>query len=276
MVVAALPLVSIITPVYNGSRYLEDLIQSVLIQGYPNIEHLIIDDGSHDNGATVAILQKYPHIRWWSHSNRGQYATMNEGLLAAQGEFLCFVNADDVVAQDAVKAAVQYMQEHPLLDGVFGSTTYIDQSGKDYPYWVPFHTAPLRFYPYFAHISHCSLYVRKRSLEQHGLSFDPALRFVGDYEWIIRMYKAGCRIGMIKQELSKVRLHTDQASQKNRATSVQEARAVLRSQNINIISHFLLSTINVSVLRVWKLARLLKSTGVRGMVTYLVKRNSHP
>jgi glycosyltransferase involved in cell wall biosynthesis len=276
MVVAALPLVSIITPVYNGSRYIEDLIQSVLVQDYPNIEHLIIDDGSQDNGATVAVLQKYPHIRWWSHSNRGQYATMNEGFLAARGEVLCFVNADDLVAQDAVKTAVQYMRQHPLLDGVFGSTSYIDQSGKDYPYWVPFHTAPLRFYPYFAHISHCSLYVRKRSLEQHGLFFDPALRFVGDYEWIIRMYKAGCQIGSIKQELSKVRLHTDQASQKNRAASVQEARAVLRSQKINIVSHFLLSTINVFVLRVWKLARLLKSTGVRGMVTYLVKRNSHP
>jgi glycosyltransferase involved in cell wall biosynthesis len=55
----AQPLVSIITPVYNGAEYLDELIQSVLRQDYPNIEHLIIDDGSQDDGATVSVLKKY-------------------------------------------------------------------------------------------------------------------------------------------------------------------------------------------------------------------------
>ena len=54
----AQPLVSIITPVYNGAEYLDELIQSVLRQDYPNIEHLIIDDGSQDDGATVSVLKK--------------------------------------------------------------------------------------------------------------------------------------------------------------------------------------------------------------------------
>jgi GT2 family glycosyltransferase len=200
---------------------------------------------------------------------------MNEGILAARGEIICFVNADDVVAKDAVKTIVQYMQKHPLLDGVFGSTSYIDQSGKDYPYWIPFRMAPIRFYPYFAHISHCSLYIRKQSIQQRGLSFDPSLRFVGDYEWIIRIYKAGLRIGMIRRDLSKVRIHTDQASQKNRAASRSEARIVLKTQHVNRISYFLLSMIYLFLLRAWKFGQMLKNIGVRGMVTYLVKRNSH-
>src|SRR5512142_3060691 len=105
MVVDVYPPVSMVTPVYNGAEYLEDLIHSVLSQDYPNIEHIIIDDGSQDSGATVAILRKYPHLHWWSRPNKGQYATMNEGLLAARGDILCFVNADDLVAPNAVKTA---------------------------------------------------------------------------------------------------------------------------------------------------------------------------
>ena len=62
--------VSIITPAYNGAEYLEELFESVLKQDYPNIEHIIVDDGSQDNGATISILQKYPHLHWRSRPNR--------------------------------------------------------------------------------------------------------------------------------------------------------------------------------------------------------------
>jgi glycosyltransferase involved in cell wall biosynthesis len=275
MVVDGLPLVSIITPVYNGAEYLEELIQSVRSQDYPNIEHLIIDDGSNDGEATISILRRHPHLRWWSQTNKGQYAAMNEGSVAAQGEVLCFVNADDLVSPHAVAIAVQYLASHPGMDGVFGITHYIDQNAKDQPYWLPFYMAPLRFYPYFAHVSHCSLYVKKRSVEEHGLSFNPSLRFTGDYEWMIRIHKAGLRIGRIYEELSRVRIHTDQASQRNRAASVQEARKVRKAQKINNVVYFLLSRINLLLLRVWKVNQMLREIGVRGMVTYLVNRNSH-
>ena len=82
-----LPLVSIVTPVYNGSLYLEEFIRSVLAQDYPRIEHIVIDDGSTDGGATVEILKRFPHLRWWSRENKGQYPTMNEGFAAADGRF---------------------------------------------------------------------------------------------------------------------------------------------------------------------------------------------
>src|SRR3990172_9086208 len=83
-------LISVITAVYNGADYLPDLIESVQAQDYTHYEHIIIDDGSTDDGATVAVLQRYAQadsrIRWWTRENKGQYTTQNEAIEAARGD----------------------------------------------------------------------------------------------------------------------------------------------------------------------------------------------
>ncbi len=275
MAIDRFPLVSIITPVYNGAEYLEDLIQSVLQQDYPNIEHLVIDDGSQDEGATVAILKKFPRLRWWSHENKGQYATMNEGLLAAQGEYVCFVSADDIVSPGAVTAAMRFLHEQQGYDGVFGVTGYIDLAGNNSPYFVPFRNAPVCFYPYFAHISHCSLYIRRSSLLVHKLLFDPSLRFIGDYDWIVRIYKSGLRIGVINQQLSKVRIHPSQTTQKQydaiRLEKQRRKREILEDYNFNKVVYFLLSNAYIMQVRAWKVGLILRDSGVKGVVERLVR-----
>ena len=82
--------------------------------------------GLTDDGATIAILKRYPHLRWWSRENKGQYATMNEGLEAAKGEFVCFISADDLLAPGAVKIAIKHLMQHPELDGLYGRALIID------------------------------------------------------------------------------------------------------------------------------------------------------
>lgn len=258
MVVSTSPLVSIITPVYNGSKYLEELIQSVQEQDYPKIEHLIIDDGSQDNGATVEILRKYPHLTWWSHINRGQYATMNTGMQSARGEIICFVNADDVISSGAVSSVVDFLLRYPQYDGVFGIATRIDSQGKPIPYYVPFRSASIYFHQFFAHISHCSLYIRKAPLLSRALEFDPSLKYVGDYEWLVRVHKQGLKIGLIKKELSKVRLHSEQASQKNSSESAMEARQVIASHKINKPLYFFLKTLYRLLFKGWLLNRIFR------------------
>ena len=140
------PLVSIITPVYNGAQYLEELIQSVRGQEYPRIEHLIIDDGSTDGGSTLAILKRNPHLRWWSRENRGQYATMNEGLQAAHGDIVCFVSADDLLVPGAVGRAAEFFRRCPECDVAIGRTQFITESGAPYAD-APFQSAPVRAMP---------------------------------------------------------------------------------------------------------------------------------
>jgi glycosyltransferase involved in cell wall biosynthesis len=267
-------LVSIVTPVYNGAEYLEELIQSVNSQDYPRIEHLIIDDGSDDHGATQAVLRKYPHLRWFHQDNSGQYATLNKGMRLAQGEIICFVSADDVLSPGAVSAAVGFLEKHPHCDGVFGITTRINLKGEDLPYYVPFRTAPLYFYQYFAHISHCSLYVKKAALDSHALTFDPSLKYNGDYDWIIRLHKAGLNIAPLKRELSKVRLHSDQASHKYSETSLAEAKKVVATHRINKPLYYFFNTPYRLLFKVWLLNQILTHEGAGIMFKRLMSRQN--
>ena len=227
-----LPSVSIITPVYNGSKYIEDLIQSVQSQDYPNIEHMIIDDGSQDDGATVAILKRYPHLHWWSRENRGQYATMNEGLEASRGEMVCFVSADDLVLPDAVHRVIELMQRHHEYDGIAGLSQFIDETSAPYPIIFPFQTAPLRYYAYFTQIAHCSLYLKRESLLKNNLFFNPSLRYVGDYDWILRILD---QLNLTRTDfhLSAVRIHGAQTSIQQKRAMDEERQLVVTSLHIN-------------------------------------------
>lgn len=271
------PLISIITPVYNGAEYLDELIQSVLRQDYPNIEHLIIDDGSQDGGATVSVLQKYPHLRWWSRENKGQYATMNEGLLAAKGEIVCFVSADDVVSLGAVRTAAQFLIQCTDFSGVFGITSYVDQQGNPQPYpdLGPFGSASISFVPYYAHISHCSLYMRKSVLLKNQLLFDPSLKYVGDYEWMIRISRERMRIGVIKVELSKIRIHENQTSQIFLTQSFAEKKQVIEKHKINKVYYTILWGAYLFQFRIKKIIALLRQSGAKEVTRRLLKYYLH-
>jgi len=227
------PLVSIITPVYNGAQYLEELIQSVRGQEYPRIEHLIIDDGSTDGGSTLAILKRNPHLRWWSRENRGQYATMNEGLQAAHGDIVCFVSADDLLVPGAVGRAAEFFRRCPECDVAIGRTQFITESGAPYAD-APFQSAPVRCYAYLSQISHCSMYSKRDRLLDHDLRFDPGLHFVGDYDWILRII-ACLPLGRIDAYLAQVRVHAGQTSKQHRHAMTEEQRRVVAAHHVNPI-----------------------------------------
>lgn len=90
-------MVSIITPVYNGKRFMEFCIKNVIEQNCPDAEHIIVDGGSTDETVQVIKLyaEKYSHIRWVSEKDKGQSDAMNKGIAMAKGEILGFLNVDD-------------------------------------------------------------------------------------------------------------------------------------------------------------------------------------
>ena len=104
---ADLPLVTIITSVWNGGESLEFAIESVLNQTYPNVEYIIIDGGSTDN--TIDIIKKYEdRIDYWvSEKDRGIYDAWNKGIAAANGEWIGFIGADDICFPNAIKSMIE-------------------------------------------------------------------------------------------------------------------------------------------------------------------------
>jgi glycosyltransferase involved in cell wall biosynthesis len=88
------PLVSVVTPVYNGEAFLRETLESIFAQDYEPFEVIVVDDGSTDGSA--AIARSYPAARYIRQHNQGPAAARNAGIAAARGEFLAFVDADDV------------------------------------------------------------------------------------------------------------------------------------------------------------------------------------
>ena len=159
------PLISVITAVYNGAAYLPDLIESVLAQDYPHYEHIIIDDGSTDDGATVAILEQYPHLKWWSHANKGQYATQNDGIEAATGDLVVVIAADDIFTPQTFSRVIEYYNVHPQADLIYGKTGRMDATGKRLPQIDISAPPSLWLLKHIVYAQHCSVFVRRELMQ---------------------------------------------------------------------------------------------------------------
>src|ERR1700739_123500 len=124
-----LPLVSIITVVYNGSKYIEQTINSVLNQSYKNIEYIIIDGGSTDD--TLNIIKRYESkIDYWqSEPDEGIFFAMNKGISLAKGELIGIINADDFYLPGTVKNVVEADNVYHA-DIYHGDMQYISEKGE--------------------------------------------------------------------------------------------------------------------------------------------------
>jgi glycosyltransferase involved in cell wall biosynthesis len=109
------PKISIVTPSYNQGEFIEETIRSVLLQGYPNLEYIIIDGGSTDN--TIEIIKKYePWITYWvSEKDQGQSHAINKGFEKATGEIMGWLNSDDMHYMNALSNIVRFYKPGPVL-----------------------------------------------------------------------------------------------------------------------------------------------------------------
>jgi len=124
------PLVSIITPSYQQASWLEACILSVLNQTYTNIEYIIIDGGSTDG--STDIIQKYAHqlSYWQSEKDEGQANALNIGYKRAKGQFIAFLNADDLLEPWAVETIIRVHEVNPDFGIIYGKCKTIDKDGN--------------------------------------------------------------------------------------------------------------------------------------------------
>jgi len=179
------PRVSIITPSYNQAAYLEQTIQSVLGQGYPNLEYIIVDGGSTDG--SVEIIQKYAgRLAWWvSEKDNGQAESVNKGFRRATGDFVGWLNSDDLYLPGAIAGAVSALQAHPQVGFVFSDVDSIDAAGNRINI-MRFGDWGLLDLMCFRIISEPGVFMRRSLLEQAGY-LDLAYHYLLDHQLWLRL-----------------------------------------------------------------------------------------
>lgn len=208
----AFPKLSIITPSYNQGQYLERTILSVLNQGYPNLEYIIMDGGSTDN--SVEIIKKYAkYLTYWvSEKDNGQVDALNKGFEIATGDWVGFQNSDDVYFPHTLRTFGQVVAANPVYDLVYGDLFIIDQMDNV--------TELLKTVPYSLNsqiiegmqIHNQSLFFKKDLLRKYGM-LSTKYQFAFDYEFVTRFTSdRSIKVQRVNQLSGALRVHHEAKS----------------------------------------------------------------
>lgn len=221
-IVAVAPaLVSIVTPSYNSEEYLEQTIQSVLDQDYPNLEYIVVDGGSTDR--TLAILEKYKdRLRYLSEPDRGCADAVNKGFQMARGDILAWLAADDSYLPGAVSTAVRHLAEQSDAGVVYGEGWWIDEKGGRIERY-PTLNFDVKQFERECFICQPAAFIRRGALEG-GLDGD--LRQSFDYDLWIRIARRH-RMVKIGEYLANSRIHRRGMTLKVRREVFQTSMRVL-------------------------------------------------
>ena len=174
------PLFSIITVVYNGEKYLEKTIESVIKQKFKNFEYIVIDGGSIDN--SVKIIEKFEKkIDYWvSEKDRGIYDAFNKGMRVSKGKFIGFINSDDIYKKNALKIISNYIEKNQQADFIFGSVK---------KHWgVLYGYKPHKIkYSWGFYSSHSTGFFIKRKVAEKVGFYNIKYKYHADYDYFYRL-----------------------------------------------------------------------------------------
>jgi glycosyltransferase involved in cell wall biosynthesis len=198
------PKVSIVTPSYNQGEFIEETIRSVLLQGYTNLEYIIIDGGSTDN--SVEIIKKYQKwlAYWVSEPDRGQSHAINKGFEKATGEIYAWLNSDDTYMPSAGETAVKYLTEHSDVDMIYGECNFINEHSHKTGQYPPAEFNLVDLVCGRNMVPQQAVFFRKQILDNVGY-LDTNLQLAMDYDFWLRV-ALRAKIVYVPQVLANYRL----------------------------------------------------------------------
>jgi len=208
-----MPRVSVIIPTYNHAHFLPDAVQSVFDQTFQDFEIIVVDDGSTDN--TCNVIQAYidNRFKYIHQENQGLAASRNTGLRAAQGEFVVFLDADDILLPCKLEVQVAWMQAHEDYGLVASGWNIIDNQGMFLKAELPWLYVPqieVRDWLFNCPALPHSVLVRKKWVDYVG-GFDKVFRYgVEDWDLWLRLAYVGCKMAWVKEIVCGYRLSPGQ------------------------------------------------------------------
>lgn len=213
-----LPLVSIVIPVYNGSNYMREAIDSAIAQTYPNIEIIVVNDGSRDDGKTSSIAREYgSQIRYFEKENGGCASALNLALANMQGQYFSWLSHDDVYYSNKIEHQINILSLLPNQDTIiYGGYELIDENSKSLYFvkiesQIPINKRNISLAPLFHGLFHgCSLLIPTRYFQEIG-GFDERLLCTQDYALWFKFLRAA-PIHFDADILIKSRIHKNQST----------------------------------------------------------------
>ena len=226
-----LPKISIVIPAYNAANYLSEAIDSALAQTYPNVEIIVVNDGSRDNGETEKVALSYgDRIRYFRKENGGSSSALNVGIANMTGEWFSWLSHDDLYVPEKLEKQVEYINVLGLKVSeyskhiFFSASDFIDASGKIIRACDInkerklkdkidsfLHNGYLIAEPTEYLFHGCSCLVHREAFDDVGY-FDEKLRLLNDVDLWYRLYSADYKVHYIPEPLVKGRVHAKQVS----------------------------------------------------------------
>lgn len=191
------PAATVVVASHNGEKFLAETLESAFAQSFDSFEVVFVDDGSEDG--TAEIAQSFP-VRYVHQSNLGLAAARNTGLENARGEFIAFLDDDDILPPTKLELQVGYLRQHPEIGCVLGRQE-----------WIFDGVTPPNFQhdPIFGElggIQFVTAMIRRQVLQDMG-GFDPSFRYAEDRDLFIRLREHDVEIAVLPNVVLRKRLH---------------------------------------------------------------------
>jgi len=213
------PLVTCIIPVFNGEKYIEAAIESVLNQTYKNIEIIIVDDGSTDN--TLNLIEKFNgNVKYIRQSNSGSGVARNLGISKASGDFIGFLDSDDMWDKNKILLQLECFDNNLEIEACLCNIKLINEKetgilDDEYVIVTPYTV--------------CSILIKTYALKKVRL-FNANLKFGEDTDWFMRIRKLEIPVKILKDTLVYARLHKDNLTNSFNVRSREEIFSKIKNE----------------------------------------------
>lgn len=205
-----------IIPTYNRASYLQEAIRSVLVQTYPDFEIIVVDDGSVDATASVVAGFGDTRIRYLYQNNAGRSVARNKGLALACGEYVAFLDDDDLYLPHKLATQAAFLDQHKDIGLVAGGARIISEDGtviRERQSWKEQPQLSLPACLYACPLLTCTVLFRQQWLAQLDHWFDAAMDRAEDTDFWIRLLLAGCQMAWLQDIVSAYRWHKSNSQQ---------------------------------------------------------------